>query len=112
MTDTITIDNEVKRLANDVASRIDTSHAKVIDVLIDTHLVTLNMGLDINTHTITQEGKTMIGDYMLVTDVVTTNEKVSTITTQAMLDNVVVSEIVLVNTANDDGACKWEEKSN
>ncbi len=59
MTDTINIDNEVTRLANDVASRIDTSHAKVIDVLIDTHLVTLNMGLDINTHIITQEGKTV-----------------------------------------------------
>lgn len=54
----------------------------------------------------------MIGDYMLVTDVETTNEKISTITTQAMLDNAVVSDVVLVNTADDDGVCKWEEKRN
>lgn len=101
------IKKNTKQITHDVANRLNSSHDNVIDVLMNTHMLAINNGLDVRTGVITHKGKSMIGDCMITTIVETTNEKIATITTEAVHDGKLVAVARLVNTAENDKETNW-----
>lgn len=108
MANVSTIKKNTKQITHDVANRLKTSHDNVIDVLMDVHVLAINNGLDINTGIITHKGKSMIGDCTITTIVEMTNEKIATITTEAVENCNCITITKLVNTAHDDKETIWE----
>lgn len=108
MTNLNTIKKNTKQLTHDVANRLNTSHDNVIDVLTDVHMLVINNGLDVRTGIITHKGKSMMDDCTITTIVETTNEKIATITTEAVENGNRVAIRKLVNTAHDDKETIWE----
>lgn len=108
MTDINIIKKNTKKITFNVAKKLDTSHAHVIDSLMKTHMLSMNNGLDINSGVITHIGKSAYDGYTLKTVVETTSEKIATISTEAVVDGKKIFSFALENTANDDGKCNWE----